>query len=189
MPARICVYNSAKSIDTDGIAINHSLASAIGSAKRSKPVRLFTMQGEIRYLGWEFIYTGNYGTDLSLQWYQEFYGDAPSLVAGSPPDKRVALGLDPDLTWARECDEEVGGAGAVTHTVVTRAMTMVADAGGKGTSHYLAMVLHAPWVRLAICSDGAPPASAQLAVYAHVGGHMEEAYLEANGDIPYAYNA
>jgi hypothetical protein len=181
--SRICIYNSLKTKDTAGNTINHVLGTA---PKRSKPVRLFTGEGELRYISYEFHYSGNLVSDLDLRFYQEFFADAPSLAA--PPDKRTALGVNPDTMWAREVDESVA-AGIVTHTNVTRELTLQADPLGNGTVRYLQMVVNAPWVRLAVFSNGAPPAGAQLGIYAICGGHLEEAYLIANGDVPYAYNA
>lgn len=181
--SRICIFNSTKSSDTAGATINNVLGTA---PKRSKPVRLFTPDGELRYVSYEFHYFGNNALDLDLRFYQEFFADGPSL--GAPPNLRTAKNVNQNTMWAREVDESVA-AGIVTHTNITREMTIQADPLNNGTVRYLQMVVNAPWVRLAIWVNAAVPAGAQLAVYAVCGGHAEDAYLEQNGDVPYSYNA
>lgn len=185
--ARICIYNSAKSVDTAGAAIGMGLVASEAGARRSKPVRMFTPQGESRYLSYEFIYSANFVSALDLRWFQEFFNDRPSLNA--PPNLRAAVGVNENLMWAREIDEVVGNAGAITHNAITRTLSLPADTGGIGTARYATVAIHTNWVRLALWVNGAIPAGAKLEVYAIVGGHLEEKYLEDNGDTPYAYNA
>lgn len=185
--ARVCIANTVKTQDSSGAAIDSGISTTEGTAKRSNPVRLFGMDGEVRYLGLEFIYVGNYVADLDLRWFMEYFGDGPSLA--SPPNLRTALGLPANLPWARECSEIVGAAGAVTNSPVTRSLNFTVDPTGAGTAYYLPMVVHGLWGRVAYWSNGAPPANAQLQIYAHVGAHLEETYLESTGDIPYAYDA
>ena len=185
--ARLCIYNSSKAVDTRSTPIGMGLVASEAGARRSKPVRLLTPNGETRYVSLEFIYSGNFVSALDLRWFLEFWNDGPSLAL--PPNLRTAIGLNQNLMWAREITEEVGAAGAITHNVITRTLSLAADTGGVGTARYATIALHSNWVRLALWVNGAIPAGAKLEVYAIVGGHLEEKYLEDNADIPYDYNA
>jgi len=190
--ARVCIYNSMKLLDTRGNAINHVLVNTPANPKRSKPVRLFTAHGELRYVSLEFIYFGMYSQHLDLRFYLEFFGDNPSLAL--PPNLRTAAGFLPQMMWAREVTEIVAGGGVVTHEAITRAMLIPFDAVTNiATVRWVPLLVHAPWMRLAIWVNGPIPSdlfsTACLAVFAHVGGHLEEKYLEDNGDVPYDYNA
>jgi len=184
--ARICIYNSTKTLDTAGGAIDHSLTAVAASARRTKPVRLFTPDGEIRYCAFEFIYSGNIAAALDLRFFLEYFNDAPSL--GAPPNLRVGVGINPNVPWAREVNEVIGGAGVITHTEILRSLSIAADAAGAGSARWLPFVVHSMWLRLAVYVNAAVPAGATLGIYANVGGHLEETYLETYGDTPYAYN-
>jgi hypothetical protein len=186
--ARICVFDSVATADSAGAVNNQPVQAA---AVRSKPVRLFTSQGELRYIGWEFIREGGAATDLVLSWFQEFFMDSenPSAVAGvrqNAPNLRQGLGLDPNLEWAREVTEDVGAAGAITHNTITRALTMpaTAHAGGIGSARYVPVAVHGLWVRLAVAATTIPAAVA-LKVFAHVASYSEEDYLDSVADRPY----
>jgi len=192
--ARVCLYNSWKVLDTRGNAINHALVNTPATPRRSKPLRLFTAQGELRYVSLEFHYFANYNSFLDLRFWLEYYGDVPSL--NLPPNLRAAVGVPPNTMWAREVNEIVAAGGVITHETVTRTLVLPADTAGFGTVRWLPLLVHAPWMRLAVYVNGPIPGTgdlldpiAQLAVYAHVGGHQEEKYLEDNGDVPYDYNA
>jgi hypothetical protein len=194
--ARVCLYNSAMVLDTRGNAINHALVNTPGAPRRSKPLRLFTAQGELRYVSLEFVYYANYSSFLDLRFWLEYFGDVPSL--NLPPNLRAAVGFPPQLMWGREVNEIVGAGGVITHETVTRTLVLPADTGLIGTVRWVPLLVHAPWMRLAVYVNGPIPGTggddldvpnAQLAIFAHVGGHQEEKYLEDNGDVPYDYTA
>jgi hypothetical protein len=186
--ARICIYNSGALLDSAGVLNDQALVATAGSPKRSKPVRLFTPAGEVRYIAYEFIYDGNTVSNLDVRFWLEYYGDKPSLIANDPPNLRASsLGINQSCPWAREVNEVIGGAGAITHTPTTRALLMTP--GSYGTAYWMPLLVHTLWMRLAVYINGAIPAGARLIVAAHVGGHLEEQYCEDHGDVPYVYSA
>jgi hypothetical protein len=192
--ARVCIYNSTKALDTrvPPNVINHALVNTPATPRRSKPVRLFSAHGEMRYVTLELAYFGMYSLNLDLRFYLEFFGDAPSL--NLPPNLRTGVGFPPQTMWAREVNEIIAAGGVVTHEAITRTMVFPFDAVTNiATVRWLPLLVHAPWMRLAVWVNGPIPtdlfSTAQLAIWAHVGGHLEEKYLDDNGDVPYDYNA
>lgn len=175
--ARVCVFDSSATLDSTG-AVNAQPVQA--NAVRSKPVRLFTGRGEIRYVGWEFIREGGAAADLVLAWFMEFFNDEET--PSGQPTQRTGLGLNPNLEWAREVTEDVGAAGAITHNTITRALTLPYVA--TGTARYAPTAVHALHVRLAIAAT-AIPAAVVLKVFAIVGTYGESKKLEDTGDRPY----
>lgn len=187
--AKICVLNTGAVTDSAGNPFDSAI-NGKGSATpvRTKPVRLFSGEGETRYCAWEFIFTGNPADSADLRFYSEFWADKIPAGLSAPPNLRVLEKIDANVPWAREVDEVVGAAGAITHNAITRTLTLTVATGGAGVSYYLPMLYHASWVRLAIWPN-VEYASGNVRIFAHVGGHTEDEYLETIDSIPYAYNA
>jgi hypothetical protein len=187
--AKICVLNTGAITDSAGLPFDSVINGKSEAAPvRTKPVRLFSGEGETRYCAWEFIFTGNPADSADLRFYSEFWSDKIPNSLAAPPNLRMLDKIDNGVTWAREVDEVVGAGGAITHNAIVRTLTMTVPTGGVGIAYYLPMLYHASWVRLAVWPS-VEFANGDVRIYAHVGGHTEDEYLESIDSIPYAYNA
>lgn len=112
----------------------------------SYPVRLFSIEGRVKEIAWEFVLTGVAGS-INVSWYQEFYNDMPTPQV-SPLTLRTvsvlqkvsgpftdALGIhyrtSPRIMnlplycpWPREQVEVVGASGVITHYPITRSVAL-----------------------------------------------------------------
>lgn len=168
----------------------------VNDIKRTAPVRLFTHEGHIPDVSFEFLMV-NYGATLAIRWYQEFYTDHPKMGydgasaketsglvydrAQQRPNFRDFPGATNDITWAREQTAVVNNDGTIDHFDALRRMTMT-----DNQARYFPMLVHSLWMRLAIYAVVAPAVTPQLRVWANVGGIAESAYLREQ-TIPYDY--
>jgi hypothetical protein len=186
----ICLLNTEELLDSAGQPFDSQVNQDSVNPTRTKPVRLFSGDGETRYSAFEFLFKGNAADSIDLRWYFEFWGDAIASSLRTPPNARVLTNYPAGADWSREVTEEVtAGTGTVDHYAVTRQTTLTIAAGKSGASIWVPMLFHAPWVRLAVYTAAAFPTGAHLRILAHVGGHDEQEYTEVNNQLPYAYDA
>lgn len=192
--ARIMLYDSGAVLDSSGNEINNGLPWGFSTDADnpifSKPVRLFSIHGEERVLGIELLYDGADTVDFT--WWMSYWYDKPQLGFNrfpNAPTDQTAYNLPQQpptnsVRWAREVTEEVAAGGAITHSFVSRTVTLGASALTRHVTMPLA--IHAYWAMVAI-SAGSTPAG-RLYVFGNVGGHSEAAFVEAN-QAPYIYTA
>lgn len=203
--ARILVFDSGAEFDSRGDPLDESAYRGLSTEWLfSQPFRLYSTDGEERVLGIEFL--ADFDTEHALNFAFCYHNDVPGI--DQPPRPRLLArdirlpstyqAENGDLEWMQEVTEEVGDAGAVTHNFVTRTITLGADQFTRRA--YLPISIHALWgcVRLKFQDDIPAPSeivsNPRLYVFAHVGGHDEDAYTEGNSNNddsmrPYAYNA
>jgi len=179
---------------------NVSVAETAALAVRSNPVRCFNVSEEQRIVGIEFILTDIPESSMiyALRWWPEFYSDTPSLAL--PPTERDWLDLDPRAPWGRPVTVSDGGTGNVDVNPIQYRMNMqdrLTITGYPSDCIYMPLSVHGLWSRIAVWIDyasstgisGVVVLGTRLRIFAHLGGHSEDAYLEENGDKIYNYNA
>jgi hypothetical protein len=187
--AKICILNTKAVADSAGAPFDSQVrGKSSTSPVRTKPVRLFSGDGETRYCGFEFLFDGNAGDALALRFFVEFWADDIAASLATPPTLRSLDEIDPSAPWAREVNEEVAAGGTITHSAVERALDLTIPTGAVAVCRYVPLLFHASWVRLA-CWPNVAYSAGNLRIYAHVGGHSEASYLKTNESLPYAYNA
>lgn len=176
-------------------------AGPTDSGAHSRPVRLFTAEGAIEHISWEFYLTGTSG-DVNVCWYQEFFNDRaqPFYEPGSrnkPLPRRVP--------WCREQAEVVATTGLVTHVNVVRSMTMnslatsasLLASQARAASRYFPMNVHAAWVQLRVFTMtamaaanpnyyydcAASPMAQRLRIFAVVGGYEQHPAMDATAQL------
>lgn len=169
-----------------------------GRHKRTAPVRLFTHEGHVPNISFEFLMV-NHGVTLAIRWFQEFYTDhakmgydgASAKAFGGAeaysrtcarPDFRDFPGANNTITWAREQVAVVNNDGTIDHFDAIRRMTMT-----DNEARYFPMEVHSLWMRLGIYAVVAPAISPQLRVWANVAGFAESEWLREQ-TVPYAYS-
>jgi len=74
----IVPYNGKGGQVSGGPNLANGLSQSSDDPAHTMPVRAFTAKGEIRNIGWEFLFmqrNGNAGAFLGLRWWMEFYND------------------------------------------------------------------------------------------------------------------
>lgn len=201
--ARVLVFDSWANAASDGSPINASLWAGTFHtnptyAVRSQPLRIFHHDEDINLVSWEFLATNfqDVTAIVPVYFFQEFYGDEPSLDA--PPNRRDWMDVPIDAPWGHETVANYDSTlTTVNMEVLDRRLLMRCRPPFLADSIWMPLAVHALWVRLAIWLCASDPerfhftAAGQfrLRVFAHVGGHSETAYLREHGTEPYAYNA
>ena len=204
--ARILVFDSGAEFDSAGDVLDQrfkGFSVDVGEPKLTQPFRLFSVDGEERVLGIEIL--ADFEAESTLNFGMLYHNDVPGLVRPPSPllladDIRLPNTYQSesgDLDWMAEVTEEVGDAGAVTHNFVTRSIAIGGDKFKRRA--YLPIAIHGVWGCMRLWFTDDPPAdsegvTARLYVFAHIGGHDEDAFTEGNSNNddqmrPYAYNA
>ncbi len=190
--ARILIFDSSPSLE--GNPYDQSPLGDAGDIKRSAPVRLFTHEGHIPNVSFEFLMVDQNAT-LDLRWYQEFYtdhthmgmdgvsarGTTGELNRNAPrPTQRDFPGATSAMTWAREQVAIVGAGGAIAHFDALRSMTLT-----DNQARYFPMEVHSLWMRLAVYAI-APVGNTAVRIWANVAGLAESKWLREQ-TVPYNY--
>lgn len=210
--ARIPIFNNQ---DFGGFTEQSDILDA-NSVVRTSPVRLFTHVGATLNISYEFLVRDNAAATWTMRWYQEFYADHPHVGAdtasargftdsagnsygfnanwpyptvrdfpGAPANTRPWAELHHavgDITWAREQVAVVNNDGTIDHFDATRRMTLT-----NLQAKWFPMEVHSYWTRLALWGIADLASGATLQIWAHVGGHAEDRFLQEE-TAPYSYN-
>lgn len=178
------------------------LSSDVTLPTYSLPFRVMGIQRDISVVGYEFYFRFDPGITCAFRWWQEFYGDEPNI--NTPPARQrgasTPFPVPAPSPWMRESSLSDAGSGNLNHFQITRRMDVTVDSNQQfGASWYFPVNIHTLWARLAMWvsladSTGIPSAQVVqddilMAVWVHVGGHVESEYVKELGPIPYAYNA
>lgn len=178
--SRVLIYRSDSTQDSVGNAIDQALTTSSSSPKRSVPFRLIGGE-ELADFGLELLYWNAAAGSLDVRLIVEDFDDRGPIFL--PPSARIEpISLAAGAGWPQVVASVLSG-GTRTHTVETHAIALALNAPLKID----ALSAKANWKRLAVWINGAIPANARLAIWAHLGNHAFVEYLETL-TAPYAYN-